>query len=131
MVETLVQLVHKLTPLRLFCRSVEVLFCMLAMTISIREIPITKITGLNIIAMRLESLNISNILPQLLGLNISIKIRNGAQMMNTRRSPILIIFAMTSKRSPIVKKNNKTNLSANFTTVVVVSAPDAFMLSYP
>ena len=34
-------------------------------------------------------------------------------MINTRRRPILMIFAITSNKSEMVKKNNNKNLKAN------------------
>lgn len=104
------------TPLSLLSRSdqeVVIPFCILTITISISEIPITKITGLNTVERKLEKEKSLNI-PQLpvFGLKICINIRNGDQIINTRSNPILITLAITSKSSPIVKKNIIKNCNA-------------------
>lgn len=105
------------TPLILFSRSapeVVIPFCMLTTTISISEIPSTKMTGLKIIAIKLEIENIFNAPDHHhdLGLKTCIRINNGDQIINTRSNQILIIFATTNKRSPIVKKKIIKNCKA-------------------
>jgi len=81
------------------------------------------------IAMRLDIVNIFNIPDpfHVLGLNTCIKIKNGDQIINIQRSPILIIFAITSKSSPTVNNSNQNalnaNQSVNVAPSVVISVP--------
>lgn len=107
------------TPLRFFSQVAPdpvMLFCMLTMTISIKDMPVTKITGLNAVEMRLPTVNIlpsahhqsQSFLPKTWK-----RIRKGDPMMNTRSSQILMILAIRSNKSPIVKKKIRKNLSAN------------------
>lgn len=121
--------IPRVTPLRLFSRlTVHIPYCILVTTINISEIPATKITGLKTIAIKFESLNshISHLSPQSF-LKSCIKIRNGDHIINTHKSPTLMMLAIKRKRSPIVKKNRKKSLmakeSVNVAASVLTSVP--------
>jgi hypothetical protein len=89
-----------------------------------RDIPATKITGLNTIAKRLETLkSFPNHQSHTLSLNNCMRIRNGAPIIKIHKSPILIMFAMTSNKSPIVKKNNNINFNKNSRVIVGTAFP--------
>jgi hypothetical protein len=112
-----VPLIHKVTPLRSLSHVAHdqvMLFCILTITISIKEIPATKITGLNTIAMRFFRLSKSprNHDPHFPTLNTCDKTRNGDPMINIHSRPILIMFAIKRRRSAIVNEAKRKNLRA-------------------
>jgi hypothetical protein len=91
------------------------ILCILITTISIIDIPATKITGLKTSVIRLgrlKSFPIPFDVSILLGLKRSIRIKKGVPIIKTRRSPILMIFAITNNNSATVKKKISTNLNA-------------------
>lgn len=117
-VEVASPVVHKTTPLRSCSRVAHdhvMPFCILTMTISINDMPATKITGLNATAIRLLRLNSFpsfHVVSPDFNENTCIKIRKGDHMINIRSSHTLMIFAITSNKSPTVNKNSKKNLRA-------------------
>lgn len=110
--------IHKLTPLRLFSRVLHdqvILVCILTITINIKDMPATKITGLNVIATRFSIVNIlpSHDDPHFPTLNTCERIRNGDHIIKIQRSHILMILAIKSNKSATVNKSKKKSLSAN------------------
>ena len=119
------------TPLRSFSQLAhdqEIPFCILTITINIRDIPATKISGLNTIAIRLLIVKSFPIHQSPVDAFLSktwSKMRKGAHMINIHNSPTLRILATRRSKSPTVKKNRRKNWRAKpkviFSAFVVMS----------